>query len=110
MREVQEHITDVLAPVAEAFDLTLTAFGTNVTAGSGAGGHLALSDAWGTALEPAPITPTDNDGPWGILAGTIQAAIHSSKANKGKRTVVTPTLAIGNTGASWLGLVSWVGS
>ena len=88
-------MTDVLFPIAEIFNLTLNAFGTEIVAGSGDGGQLVLSRAWGTGLEPSPITPTDNDGAWGILSGTIQAAVFSSTPNAGQIPVVTPTLATG---------------
>ena len=56
--DVETHMTDVLFPIAEIFNLTLNAFGTDIVAGSGEGGHLVLSRAWGTGLEPSPITPT----------------------------------------------------
>ena len=78
---VETHMTDVLFPIADIFNLTLNAFGTDIVAGSGDGGHLVLSRAWGSGLEPSPITPTDNDGAWGILSGTIQAAVFSSTPN-----------------------------
>ena len=93
--EVEKHITDVLLPIAEVFDLTLDSFGRKITAGSGEGGHLTLAHAWSTALEPAPTTPTDNDGPYGILSGSIQAAVFSSTPNAGTTPVVAPTLALG---------------
>ena len=90
--DVEIHMTDVLFPIAVIFDLTLNAFGTEIVAGSGKGGNLTLSRAWGTGLEPSPITPTDNDGAWGILSGTIQAAVFSSTPNAGRIPVVIPAL------------------
>lgn len=46
--------------LAEALNLSFTAFGTRIPAGGQpANGHLELEDAWGYALEPAPITPID---------------------------------------------------
>lgn len=97
---VQAHMTKVILPVAQKYDLSLDAFGTNVTAGSGAGGHVALSDAWGTALEPSPVTPTGKGDPYQILAGTIKATIESAQGYKAKGVVVAPLLPTGNTGRS----------
>ncbi len=78
MSEVQKHITDVILPVARKFNLTLVSFGTNVTIGSEGAGHIILSKAWGTSLEPAPMTPISSSKPYDILAGTIKAALKSS--------------------------------
>lgn len=98
VRELQQHIADTILPIAKKYDLTVDAFGTSVEAGSGKGGRVALSDAWGTALEPSPVTPTGKDDPYQILAGTIKATIESSEGYNATAVVVAPLLAIGNTG------------
>ncbi|KAH9935922.1 carboxypeptidase S [Epithele typhae] len=94
---LQAHYVATLAAVAEAFDLTLDAFGTNVSAGTGRGGHVALSDAWGTALEPSPVTPMGKGAPYEVFAGTVKATIESSDRYEGSSVVVAPLLTIGNT-------------
>ncbi|KAI0793938.1 carboxypeptidase S [Fomes fomentarius] len=97
VREVQRLMTDIILPVARMHNLSVDAFGETVTLGSGSGGHVALSDAWGTALEPSPVTPTGKDDPYQILAGTIKATIESAEGYNAKGIVVAPLLAIGNT-------------
>ena len=93
VHELQERTVKVLKPVAQRFNLTLDAFGKNVTTGSG--GRLALSDAFGTALEPAPVTPTGHSPPYALLAGTIVGALHRKYGHDGPKVVVQPALALG---------------
>lgn len=102
VKELQDHITSVLAPVVDSFNLSLTAF--DKSAGipkSESAGEVILSDAWGNKLEPSPITPTGESGPWKLLAGTIKAtveAIGEEQGEKGGKAVVIPGLTNGNTG------------
>ncbi len=99
--ELQKHITDTIRPIAKKYDLRVEAFGLQVASGSGKGGRVLLSDAWGTALEPSPVTPTGKDDAYQILAGTIKATIESSEGYRTsgvKGVVVAPLLTIGNTG------------
>ena len=75
------------------YNLTLRAFGKNITTGDR--GELSLTDGFGTALEPAPTTPTKDSEAYGILAGTIVAALQSSPAYDRTQIVVSPALAVG---------------
>ncbi|KAH8093792.1 hypothetical protein BXZ70DRAFT_909148 [Cristinia sonorae] len=95
---LQDHITKLLAPLASQFNLTFDAFGTSVSSSSPSSGHLTVSDAFGTALEPAPPTPLDAE-PWKILVGTAKASLSESKRESvvGKKVFVSPMLALGNT-------------
>jgi len=98
VEDVQEHLTAVLAPIAKRFSLSLNAFGKNITTGSDIfKGSITLSDAFGTALQPSPVTPVRDSAPFDILAGTIKATFENSTLWKPKQVVVAPTLAIGNT-------------
>ncbi|KAJ3558574.1 hypothetical protein NM688_g840 [Phlebia brevispora] len=101
VEELQKRMTEILLPIASANDLTLDSFGANVTAGSGKGGHMALSDAWATSIEPAPKTPTDSAYPYQILSGTIKSALNSSKVYGNRTVIVSPSLAVGNTDTRW---------
>lgn len=103
VKELQDHITSVLAPVVASFNLSLTAFDDSVgIPKSESAGEVILSDAWGNQLEPSPITPTGESGPWKLLAGTIKATVEATGGGDGKKggkAVVIPGLTIGNTGA-----------
>jgi Gly-Xaa carboxypeptidase len=92
--ELQQHMIDLLTPLATKYDLALVAFGNNVTCGGA--GEVVLSDFLGTALEPSPVTPTEY-GPWALLQGSIKAAFESSPTRNSSKVVVIPSLSIGNT-------------
>ena len=98
--DVQAHIARVVLPVAQRFNLSVDAFGEqlNVDEG-GAGGHVRLADAFGTALEPSPVTPTGKGDPFQVLAGTIKATLESAAGYNASGVVVAPQLILGNTGA-----------
>ena len=96
--ELKEHFASVVVPVAARFNLSVNAFGKNVSAGNGKGGHVVLSDAFGTGLEPSPVTPMGTDDPYQILAGTIKATIASAKGYNASGVVVALLLQLGNTG------------
>jgi len=71
---VQAHLTELLSPEASKWNLSLDAFGSLVVADSDEApkaGSLVLTDAFGTALEPAPVTPVEG-AVWNVLGGTIK--------------------------------------
>ncbi|KAJ7180527.1 hypothetical protein C8R46DRAFT_1210873 [Mycena filopes] len=73
----------LLKDLAEEFNLTYTAFGKSLSEdGAPAYGTLTLKDAYGTALEPAPVSPISGDesAPWALLSGTIKATYASHRA------------------------------
>lgn len=98
---VKERDASLLKHLAKEFNLTYTAFGSAITEKGGASsGALTLTDAWGTALEPAPITPTSEDSaPWQLLSGTIKATYNAHRNLEGQDNVfVSPGIMTGNTG------------
>jgi Gly-Xaa carboxypeptidase len=97
---VKHRDADVLKDLANDFNLTFTAFGSPVSPeDEPSEGALTLTDAWGTALEPAPITPTDEDSaPWQLLSGTIKATYNAQRGLEGDNIVVSPGVPSGNTG------------
>ncbi|KAI9064103.1 carboxypeptidase S [Trametes sanguinea] len=95
--ELKEHFVDVVVPVAARFNLSVEAFGNNVSAGSGKGGHVVLSDAFGTGLEPSPVTPMGEHDPYHVLAGTIKSTIETAEGYNASGVVVAPLLQLGNT-------------
>ncbi|KAH9167374.1 hypothetical protein EDB89DRAFT_1910059 [Lactarius sanguifluus] len=75
---VQQRDTDLPKQLAKEFNLTFTAFGSDITPkGASTAGKFTLTDAWGTSLEPASVTPTEDSAPWRLLSGTIKAAYNA---------------------------------
>jgi len=91
-----------LKDFAKEFNLTYTAFGSKIsTEDSPSVGTLNLTDARGTPLEPAPITPTGEDSaPWQLLSGTIKATYNAHRGLEGGEDtiIVSPGTLTGNTG------------
>lgn len=90
---VQDRLTALARPIAEHFNLTLHAF----PEGDGDGetpSSITLKEAYGTGLEPAPVSPTTiiegETSPYSILAGTTRA-VH------GEELIMAPGLSTGNT-------------
>lgn len=95
---VKSHIADTVGPLANNFNISVDAFGTHYgdLSTEGAFGHLQLSDAYGTQLEPAPVTPTFGSGPFELLAGTVISALGSSnRTNIPKKVFLAPSLSTG---------------
>lgn len=91
--ELQNAIVSKLIALANEYDLTLSAFGhSNLTTGEL--GTLTLSDAWGTALDPAPVTPTE--GIEGAAYKLLSGVIRQTRGDK--KTVISPAIMSGNTG------------
>ena len=98
---MQQRDTDVLKQLAREFNLTYTAFGSAISTEDGpTAGTLTLTEAWGTPLEPAPITPFDEDSaPWQLLSGTIKATFNAHRGLDGADNIfVSPGIMTGNTG------------
>ncbi|KAJ7281792.1 hypothetical protein C8J57DRAFT_1298553 [Mycena rebaudengoi] len=99
--ETQAHDTALLKSLASKFNLTYKAFGATVSEeGAPAIGTLTLKDAWGTAFEPAPVSPISGDGSaaYKVLSGTIKAAYNAHRSLSGSDTIViAPGMSTGNT-------------
>ncbi|KAG1729605.1 hypothetical protein EDD22DRAFT_853097 [Suillus occidentalis] len=89
--ELQQHLINLLAPVAVKYDLALVVFSSDVTCGGA--GQVILFNLLGTALEPSPVTPMEY-GPWALLQGSIKAAFKSSPTRNSSKVVVMPSLSI----------------
>ncbi|TCD69101.1 hypothetical protein EIP91_008743 [Steccherinum ochraceum] len=107
---VQTRIVEVLLPAAKKYNISIDAFGEEVDPSDddddddeglsrAYAGRVTLSDAFGTALEPAPITPTSKNPAYEFISGTIIAVSKTSAKGKGsdKPVVVAPGFLIGNT-------------
>ncbi|KAM5533864.1 hypothetical protein V8D89_012527 [Ganoderma adspersum] len=99
---VQAHDTKLLKKLAEHFNLSYTAFGAQVSEQDApAYGSLAISDAWGGGLEPAPISPI-NAPEYALLSGTIKATYNAHRSLTGDdNVVVVPGIMSGNTDTRW---------
>ncbi|KAI0675538.1 carboxypeptidase S [Trametes maxima] len=95
---VKEHDTTLLKSLAQEFNLSYTAFGSQITGGDGnAYGTLTISDAWGHPLEPAPISPIDAPE-YALLSGTIKATYNAHRKLEGDNNIiVAPGIMSGNT-------------
>ncbi|KAF5314212.1 hypothetical protein D9758_017834 [Tetrapyrgos nigripes] len=102
VEEVTRRDTHTIKKWAERFNLSLNAFGEEVTDSSKAYyGSVVLSDAFGNHLAPAPVTPTSGDEakPYELLSGTIRgtfAAFRGQSLEEGG-IAVAPGMPSGNT-------------
>ncbi|KAJ7511624.1 hypothetical protein B0H11DRAFT_709566 [Mycena galericulata] len=94
----------LLKGLATRFNLTYTAFGvalSDADPGAPAYGTLTLKDAYGTALEPAPVSPIRGEGAeaYRLLSGTIKAAYSAHRAGSSDENeiAVAPGMSTGNT-------------
>ncbi|CAN8103516.1 unnamed protein product [Discula destructiva] len=91
--DVQKRLTEVAKPVANKFNLTLHAFPDD-TDGGETPSSITLKVAYGSTLEPAPVSPTsvleDEVTAYEVLAGTTRATF-------GEEVIMAPGLSTGNT-------------
>ncbi|CDO73281.1 hypothetical protein BN946_scf185008.g43 [Trametes cinnabarina] len=96
---VKAHDTALLKGLAQDFNLSYTAFGSRITGedGGAAYGTLTIGDAWGAALEPAPVSPIDAPE-YALLSGTIKATYNAHRELDGNdNIIVSPGIMSGNT-------------
>ncbi|KZS94463.1 carboxypeptidase S [Sistotremastrum niveocremeum HHB9708] len=98
---VQERDTYLVKSLASHYNLSLTAFGQDIIGSEGPYyGSITLSDAYGTAFEPAPVTPTDPEAQaYKLLSGTIISTYKASEeySENHKPIYVAPGMSTGNT-------------
>lgn len=109
--ELQNHLVDVLSPVAGKYNLSLTAFGEDVEI-KGCKMHMTetkagkvfLSEAFESSLEPAPISPHTIQSPaWRVLSGTVKGVYATrpeadlSEEDAKKTVIMAPMISTGNT-------------
>lgn len=99
--EVKSRDTNLVLKLASLHNLSVTAFGDKVFAPETSSyGSLTLADAFDTALESAPVTPTGpNAVPYKLLSGTIKTTYNAHrKFNSMEGVTVVPGVLGGNTG------------
>ncbi|KAJ6591703.1 hypothetical protein DFH09DRAFT_1025676 [Mycena vulgaris] len=99
--ETKAHDTALLKSLASKFNLTYTAFGDLISEeGAPAIGTLTLKDAYGTSLEPAPVSPIrgEESAPYKLLSGTIKATYNAHRSLTDSSAIaVAPGMSTGNT-------------
>jgi Gly-Xaa carboxypeptidase len=106
--DVQKHIENKLAHWGKTYNLSVEAFGKDVSKGNAPFyGTITASTTDTTAIDVAPVSPTDSDAkPWSVLSSSIRGAYRDSKNPKvaDGDIIVSPALMSGNTGQSNLTL------
>ncbi|KAF8449022.1 hypothetical protein L210DRAFT_847620 [Boletus edulis BED1] len=96
-----DHDATLVRSLAQEHNLSYAAFDADMDGDVNAPGRgkVTLSKAFGSGLEPAPITPTGEDaGPYRLLSGSIKAAYNSHRGISGdEHIVVSPGMMSGNT-------------
>ncbi|KAJ6591664.1 hypothetical protein DFH09DRAFT_907487 [Mycena vulgaris] len=92
---VQQHIVQLVSPIAAEFNMSLHAFGLPPAEDVIQKHRIVLTDAFDTALEPSPVTPIDSRGPYDLLAGTIKSALETAERYNSTGVVISPSLGLG---------------
>ncbi|KAJ9113981.1 hypothetical protein QFC22_005799 [Naganishia vaughanmartiniae] len=96
--ELQDQMIQVLQPLTEQYELSFHAFGNKVSELKDARGTLTLAEAYHSALEPAPISPSTTDSvAWNLLSGSAKDTWTSRKGADHTDLIFVPGLGIGNT-------------
>ncbi|EGN95017.1 hypothetical protein SERLA73DRAFT_61542 [Serpula lacrymans var. lacrymans S7.3] len=93
---LQERFASIVNPIAAKYNMSLDAFGELVESGAPAYGQVRLSQAFGSSLEPAPVSPTIGSGPYELLSGTIISTLqtHLRSTEPQRPAVVSPGLSL----------------
>lgn len=94
VEEVKRHITNIVAPVVAKVNMSLVAFGQAMHE-SNSGGRVYLLEAFDTTLEPSPVTPIADSGPFRVLSGTIKDTLLTAERYNSTGVVVGPSLGLG---------------
>ncbi|KAJ7634095.1 hypothetical protein DFH06DRAFT_1100558 [Mycena polygramma] len=92
--QVQDHIVQLVSPVAAEFNMSLIAF--KAASDVSPMHQIVLNDAFGTGLEPSPVTPIAS-GQYQLLAGTIKSALETAGRYNSTGVIISPSLGLGNT-------------
>lgn len=97
--ELQDRFASIVAPVAAKYNMSLDAFGKQINLEASTWGLVKISEAFGSGLEPAPVTPTTGSGPYELLSGTVLSTLKTNLRTDGlpEFSVVSPGLSLGNT-------------
>ncbi|KAI1386732.1 carboxypeptidase S [Hypoxylon trugodes] len=98
IQSINEHIQEVLSPVAQKYGLQFEGFNTSkmerLDFGIASSGILRIQSL--QVIDPAPISPTNN-GVWSVFSGTLRHVFESTESGKGKTVVPVGNIMTGNT-------------
>ncbi|KAJ1304386.1 hypothetical protein OPQ81_005537 [Rhizoctonia solani] len=98
---VQTHIATKLADWGKTFNLSVEAFGNDISKGKAPfHGSITASINPTTTIDVAPVSPIDSEAkPWKVLSSSIRGAYRDSKNPKVAEgdIIVSPALMSGNT-------------
>ena len=90
IKEVEEHLTNLLTPLAKSLPATLIAFNKQIySPTSNPRNTTIILSTTPDTLDPAPVSPKDSYA-WGVLGSTIRLSF-------GKDVILAPSLMTGNT-------------
>ncbi|KAH7339419.1 carboxypeptidase S [Rhizoctonia solani] len=100
--DVQKHIATKLAEWGKTYNLSVEAFGNDVSEGKAPFyGSVVASTTSTTAIDVAPASPTGPEAkPWNVLSSSIRGAYRDSRNHKVAESddiIVSPALMSGNT-------------
>ncbi|CAE7147068.1 unnamed protein product [Rhizoctonia solani] len=99
--DVQKHVAVKLAQWGKTYNLSVEAFGNDVSEGRAPFyGTIVAGTTSVTAIDVAPVSPTDSEAkPWNVLSSSIRGAYRDSKNPKVAQgdIIVSPALMSGNT-------------
>ncbi|KAI0172626.1 carboxypeptidase S [Hypoxylon sp. FL1284] len=95
---INDHISEVLAPIVQKHSLHFDGFNSSCPDYSDpkAAPSSVLAVRSGQTLDPAPISPTDNDV-WAVFSGTLRHVFETSESGRDKTVVPVGNIMTGNT-------------
>ncbi|GAA5949200.1 hypothetical protein JCM21900_000857 [Sporobolomyces salmonicolor] len=107
---IKHHISKIVSPIAEQFQLEVDLFGSkhSFRQGNGleSGGSLQVESIkltrpeWSSDLFPAPVSPVDSPA-WDVFSGTIKHAF-GPRFGSSSELIVAPAIMTGNTDTRYM--------
>jgi Gly-Xaa carboxypeptidase len=84
--------------------MSVDAFGKPIGSVAPTWGLVKVSDAFASALEPAPVTPTTGSGPYELLSGTVLSTLKTNLRTDDfpESSIVSPGLSLGRVALKYL--------
>ena len=92
VKEVEDHLTQLLIPLAKSLSANLVSFSHSIytpSDGSNPRNTTITLSMYADSLDPAPVSPEDTYA-WKVLSNTVKSVF-------GRETILAPSLMTGNT-------------